>query len=49
MSLWFLMFLAISCMVVITLLFLLATKKGYEHQHTIDPIPPKSKENVKKK
>ncbi len=47
MSLWLLLFLAILCMVVITILFLLATKKGYEHQHTVDPTPSKSEENGK--
>lgn len=49
MSLGLLLFLSILCMVVITLLFLLAIKKGYAFQHTIDPTPPKSDENDKNK
>lgn len=48
MSLSLLLFLAILCIVVITLLFLLATKKGYEYQHTIDEAPPTSKEDKNK-
>ncbi|MFX3675053.1 MAG: YtzI protein [Paenisporosarcina sp.] len=39
MPLWLLLFLAIVCMVIITLISLAVTKKGYEHQHTIDPAP----------
>lgn len=42
MPLWLLLFLAIGCIVVITLIFVVATKKGYEHQHTIDPAPARS-------
>lgn len=48
MPLWLLLFLAIVCMVVITLIFLVATKKGYEHQHTIDPAPSTSEKDINK-
>lgn len=47
MPLWLLMLLAIGCMTVITLIFMVATKKGYEHQHTIDPPPPTSESDKK--
>ena len=46
MRLWLLLFLAIVCMVVITLISLVATKKGYEHQHTIDPAPSTSDKDI---
>jgi hypothetical protein len=41
MNLWLLLFVAILCMIGLTFIFLLTTRKAYSHQHTIDPVPHK--------
>ncbi|MGD7044357.1 YtzI protein [Jeotgalibacillus proteolyticus] len=43
MSLGGLMFLSILVIVLITALFIIATNRGYDYEHTVDPLPEKNK------
>ncbi|KIL45546.1 YtzI protein [Jeotgalibacillus campisalis] len=45
MSLTGLMFLSILVIVLITALFIIATNRGYDYEHTVDPLPEKNKTN----
>ncbi|WP_240732929.1 YtzI protein [Jeotgalibacillus sp. S-D1] len=44
MSLTWLMILSILVIIFITLLFIIATNRGYKYEHTVDPLPTKNSE-----
>lgn len=45
MSLTGLMILSIVVIILITVLFIIATNRGYKYKHTVDPLPSKQNGN----